>query len=202
MEAKCPPHWLKPSRVLYWFFFLHQEGSHLPAHMPSAARDLAGSEIRLVFLRAKTLRAFLAPFSPTYSRRTTSTGSLSLLSVCLSPLQSARIWLRWERFLSRPCVPTIAAARPPPRCPRKREREIDAREPESLQLVFRARRAALRRIRSWEGETGGGGSGRSRHAAASQPRVRAFTRHPVADLQEPFFPPLTGLFLCPPSRQL
>lgn len=75
-------------------FFLHQEGIHLPAHMPSAARDLAGSEIRLVFLRAKTLRAFLAPFSPTYSRRTTSTGSLSLLSVCLSPLQSARIWLR------------------------------------------------------------------------------------------------------------
>lgn len=75
-------------------FLLHQEGIHLPAHMPSAARDLAGSEIRLVFLRAKTLRAFLAPFSPTYSRRTTSTGSLSLLSVCLSPLQSARIWLR------------------------------------------------------------------------------------------------------------
>lgn len=74
-------------------FFLHQEGIHLPAHMPSAARDLAGSEIRLVFLRAKTLRAFLAPFSPTYSR-TTSTGSFSLLSVCLSPLQSARIWLR------------------------------------------------------------------------------------------------------------
>lgn len=57
-------------------FSLHEKVIHWTEHMPSAARHLAGLKIRLFFLSAKTLRVFLAPFSPTYFGQTLSMGSL------------------------------------------------------------------------------------------------------------------------------
>lgn len=112
-------------------------------------------KIRLVFLRAKTLRAFLAPSSPTYPRRTTPTGSLSLpLRVPLSTPVSADL----APMRAFPVSPLrsdhrrCASPSPPPASPlpvaRVRGRDRCKRKPESLQLVFRARGAALRRIRS------------------------------------------------------
>lgn len=101
-----------------------------------------------------------------------STDLTQMRAFPVSPLRSD-----YRRCASPLLPPPVARVRERDRC--KRARKPAAGVPCTGSST--AQDTELRR-----GDGRGGGSGRRRHAAASQPRVRTFTRDPVADLQEPF----------------
>lgn len=159
-------------------FSLHEKVIHLTEHMPSAARHLAGLKIRLFFLSAKTLRVFLAPFSPTYFGQTLSMGSLCSSQLGFGSEESVSCLARCsDSSLLR--VPCCLCKRKIDTCPK----------PCSWGSLHGGSTAQDtewgRGRREREGEGGRG----IRLTAISQPRVRAFTRDPVADLQQPVLLP-------------